>query len=114
MTTNSIETFNTTAELRQLNKQKVWEALQTERNQSRFEIGRKTMLGDIEAQRRLSDLINEDKAVITGSRKHFKRDVSLYSVKEQLSMFNEKKLTLKAWLKTNHADIFEQWEKLNK
>lgn len=113
MTANSIETFNATSEIRQLNKAKVFAALLAERNQSRFEIGRKTGLGDIEAQRRLSDLVNEDKVEITGSRKHFKRDVSLYSVKEQLTIF-EKKVSLRKWLKKEHPEILEQYEKLNK
>lgn len=113
MTTNSIETFNATSEIRQLNKQIVFLALLTKRNQSRFEIGRKTGLGDIEAQRRLSDLVNEDKAVITGSRKHFKRDISLYSVKEQLTMF-EKKVSLRKWLKKEHPEILEKYKNLNK
>lgn len=113
MTANSIETYNAAADLRHLNKAKVFAALLTERNQSRFEIGRKTGLGDIEAQRRLSDLVNEDKAVITGSRKHFKRDVSLYSAKEQLTMF-EKKITLRKWLKKEHPEILEQYNKSNK
>ena len=113
MTANSIETFHATSEIRQLNKQKVFQALLAERNQSRFEIGRKTGLGDIEAQRRLSDLVNEDKVEITGSRKHFKRDVSLYSVKQQLTMF-KKKITLRKWLKNNHPEILEQYKKINK
>lgn len=106
MTANSIEAYNKTKELRQQNKSKVFAALQTEPNQSRFEIGRKTGLGDIESQRRLSDLVNEDKAVITGSRKHFNRNVSLYSVKQQLVIF-KKKITLKKWLKQEYPEILE-------
>lgn len=74
--------------------------MKIERNQSRFEVGRRTGLGDIESQRRLSDLVNDGKAVITGSRKHFQNEVSLYSVtavrnirnaeqnKMQLTMFD--------------------------
>jgi len=81
MTTNSLSTFHQTTELRQSNKLKCLEALRTENNQSRFEIGRKTGLGDIEAQRRLSNLYNDEKIDITGSRKHGEHDVSLYSVR---------------------------------
>lgn len=115
MTTNSINTFHQTTELRQSNKEKCLEALRTEPNQSRFEIGRKTGLGDIEAQRRLSDLVNEDKADITGSRKHGEHEVSLYSVRSQLSLFkNLKPPTLKAWLKENHPDILNKYQVLIK
>ena len=111
MTTNSIQTFNSTVELRKTNKEKVFECLKIERNQSRFEIGRRTGLGDIESQRRLSDLVNDGKAIITGSRKHFEHKVSLYSVKEQLTLYqveNPKKLA--EWLKQVHPKIFEEYE----
>ena len=111
MTQNSIKTYNQTSELRQTNKMIVLKALQSEPNQSRFEIGRKTGLGDIESQRRLSDLVNEDKAIITGSRKHFKHDVSLYSVKEQLTLYPvEKPKKLVEWLKDGYLAIYEEYE----
>ena len=112
MTANSIETYHQTTELRQTNKTKCLEALRTERNQSRFEIGRKTGLGDIEAQRRLSDLVNEDKATITGSRKHGLCEVSLYSEVSQLQLFNTKKLSLRQWLKREHPEIWEKYKTL--
>lgn len=115
MTTNSLNTFHQTVELRQTNKDKCLAALRTEPNQSRFEIGRKTGLGDIEAQRRLSDLVNEDKADITGSRKHGEYEVSLYSVRAQLVLFpNKKPPTLKVWLKENHPDILHKYQVLIK
>ncbi len=115
MTTNSKKTFLQTVESRLSNKEKCLEALRTEPNQSRFEIGRKTGLGDIEAQRRLSDLYNDEKIDITGSRKHGEHDVSLYSVRSQLSLFpNKKPPTLKAWLKENHPDILHKYNVLIK
>lgn len=111
MTTNSIKTFNETVELRKTNKQKVFDALKIERNQSRFEVGRRTGLGDIESQRRLSDLVNDGKAVITGSRKHFKHDVSLYSAKQQLTLYQkEKPQKLAEWLKNNHPEISDKYK----
>lgn len=111
MTQNSIKTYNQTSELRQTNKMIVLKALQSEPNQSRFEIGRKTGLGDIESQRRLSDLVNEDKAIITGSRKHFKHDVSLYSAKQQLTLYQkEKPQKLAEWLKNNHPEILDEYK----
>ena len=111
MTQNSIKTYNQTSELRQTNKMIVLKALQSEPNQSRFEIGRKTGLGDIESQRRLSDLVNEDKAIITGSRKHFKHDVRLYSAKQQLTLYQkEKPQKLAEWLKNNHPEISDQYK----
>ena len=110
MTTNSLKTYAETEQLRQTNKEKVFEVLKTERNQSRFEIGRKSGLSDIESQRRLSDLVNDGKAVITGSRKHFEHDVSLYSAKEQFSLFNTKPKSLKSWLKESHPETLEQYK----
>ena len=110
MTENSIDAFNSTVELRQTNKNKVLEALKTENNQSRFEIGRKTGLGDIEAQRRLSDLYNEGSVVITGSRKHFKLDVSLYSIKRQLELYPiKKKPTLKEFITKYYPEILKEY-----
>ena len=111
-TTNSIETYLQTKELRQKNKDKVFAVLQTERNQSRFQIGRITGLGDIESQRRLSDLVAEDKAVITGSRKHFNREISLYSAKEQLYLFTTKKQRLSEWLKEKYPAIYSEFKEL--
>ena len=114
-TTNSKNAFDSTVELRATNKRKVLDALFTEPDQSRFEIGRKTGLGDIEAQRRLSELINDGKVIITGTRKHFNCDVSLYSVKQQLELYPaEKKLTFKEWVKINHPEVLNEWENLNK
>jgi len=111
-TTNSIETYRQTKELRQKNKDKVFAVLQTERNQSRFEIGRKSGLGDIESQRRLSDLVAEDKAVITGSRKHFNHKISLYSAKEQLYLFTTKKQRLSEWLKEKYPEIYNEFKEI--
>jgi len=112
MTTNSNNAFAVTSELRQTRKAQVFEALRTERNQSRFEIGRKTGLGGFEAQRRLSDLVNEEKATVTGSRKHGKCEISLYSVVEQLQLFPVKKITLRKWLKDKHPEIWNQYDLL--
>lgn len=112
MTTNSKAAFGSTSELRATNRKKVLEALLTEQNQSRFEIGRKTSLGDIESQRRLSDLMNEGKITITGSRKHFNCDISLYSVVSQLELFPVKKVRLRNWLKKEHPEILAKYELL--
>lgn len=110
MTTNSKKTYAETELSRQTNKEKVFEALKTERNQSRFEVGRKAGLSDIEAQRRLSDLVNEGKVIITGSRKHFEHEISLYSVKEQLTLYKkEKPLKLADWLKQTHPMILDEF-----
>ncbi len=113
MTTNSINAYNSTVELRQTNKQKVLECLGTERNQSRFEIGRKTGLGGFESQRRISDLLNDGKVIITGSRKHGNNEISLYSVKEQLELFQiEKKPSFAKWAKKEHPEIWQKYEVL--
>jgi len=113
MTENSTNAYIQTEELRQSNKNKVFEALKTERNQSRFEIGRKTGLGDIESQRRLSDLYNEGKAIITGSRKHFNQEVSLYSVKDQLDLFpKKKKPRLRKWLEQEAPELLTKYDVL--
>lgn len=110
MTTNSINTYHQTSEMRQTNKQKVFECLKTERNQSRFEIGRKTGLGGFESQRRLSDLMNEGKIIITGSRKHGEHEISLYSVVEQLELFPvEKRPSFAKWVKKEHSEIWEKY-----
>ena len=110
MTANSIEAYNSTTELRQTNKQKVFEALNQEPNSSRFEVGRLTGLGGFEAQRRLSDLMNDGKVVITGSRKHGNNEVSLYSVKSQLELFDRKRPRLRAWLKNHYPEILTKYE----
>jgi len=112
MTNNSNTAYNSTAELRATNAKKVFEALQTEPNQSRFEIGRKSGLGDIESQRRLSDLVNDGKVIITGSRKHFKCDISLYSVLLQTELFPVKKVRLRAWLKKEFPEVLAKYELL--
>lgn len=85
--------------------------MKIERNQSRFEVGRRTGLGDIESQRRLSDLFYDGKAIITGSRKHFQHEVSLYSVKEQLTLYPvEKPKKLGDWLLECHPDVFNEYQ----
>ena len=110
MTENSIEAFHATKELRAKNKQLVFNALLKHPRSSRFCIGRITGLGDIEAQRRISDLVNEGKVVVVGKRKHFKRNVSLYYVKDQLELYpTEKKLSLKAWMKYWYPTILKEY-----
>jgi len=111
MTENSIKAYNQTAKLQQSNKEKVLQALRKEGNHSRFWVGRETGLGHLESQRRLSDLVNEDKVVITGSRKHFNQDISLYSIKDQGTLFPvEKQLSLRQWLKKEFPEILYKYE----
>jgi hypothetical protein len=113
MTNNSINAFYSTVEMRQTNKQKVLECLKTERNQSRLEVGRKTGLGGFESQRRLSDLMNEGKIIITGRRKHGKHEISLYSVTEQLELFTVKnRPSFAKWAKQTHPEIWEKYRVL--
>lgn len=112
MTANSNAAYFSTSEMRQTNKKRVLEALMVESNQSRFEIGRRTGLGGFEAQRRLSDLLNEGKIKITGNRKHGKNEVSLYSVVDSFELFFFKKPGLRQWLKINHPEILVKYEKL--
>ena len=112
MTANSNKAYFTTYKIRQTNKKRVLEALMIEPNQSRFEIGRRTGLGGFEAQRRLSDLLNEGKIKITGSRKHGKNEVSLYSVVDSFELFCFKKLGLREWVKINHPEILKKYENL--
>ena len=114
MTENSIEAFNATKEQRKINKQIVFNALLKHTRSSRFCIGRITGLGDIEAQRRISDLVTDEKVIAVGKRKHFKRNVSLYSVKDQLTLYPAiKKLTLKQFLEKEHPDILHKYKALH-
>jgi hypothetical protein len=110
MTQNSITTYNSTVELRQTNKQKVFDCLKENPNSSRFEVGRLTGLGGFESQRRISDLVNDGKVIITGSRKHFNNEVSLYSVKSQMQLFDNKKISLRKWLKKEYPEILAKYE----
>lgn len=113
MTQNSIAAFNSTVELRQTNKQKVFECLKENPNSSRFEVGRLTGLGGFESQRRISDLVNNGKVIITGSRKHFNNEVSLYSVKNQLELFPvEKRPSFAKWAKQEFPEIWEKYRVL--
>jgi hypothetical protein len=106
MTQNSLEAFNATKKLREKNEQLVFNALLNHPRSSRFCMGRITGLGDIEAQRRLSDLVSKDKVIAVGKRKHFKRNISLYSVKDQFELYpTEKKLTFHQYCKTR-----EDWK----
>jgi hypothetical protein len=106
MTENSNEAFHATKEQRAKNELLVFNALLKNPRSSRFCIGRITGLGDIEAQRRISDLVSNDKVVIVGKRKHFKRNISLYSVKDQMELYpTEKKLTYIQYCKTR-----EDWK----
>jgi predicted HTH transcriptional regulator len=110
MTENSIETFHATKEMRSKNEKIVFEALLKHPRSSRFYIGRITGLGDIEAQRRLSDLVTNGSVVVTGKRKHGKNNVSLYSVKDQLELYpDKKKPPLRSWLKKKYPEILEEY-----
>lgn len=114
MTENSIEAFHATKELREKNKQLVFNALLKHPRSSRFCIGRITGLGDIESQRRISDLVNKDKTIIAvGKRKHFKRNVSLYSVKDQLELYpTEKKPTIRQFFKDEAPELLKKFDAL--
>lgn len=110
MTENSIEAFKLGKAQREKNKLLVFNALKKNPNSSRFCIGRITGLGDIEAQRRLSDLKAEGKVIVSGKRKHFKRNISLYSVKQQLELYpEEKKLTFEKWAKKYRPNWWNEY-----
>lgn len=73
------------------------------------------MLGisDHAAQKRLSDLFIEGTIFISGERKHGENTISLYSIKQQLELYPEKKKpTLKEFLKSEHPDILHKYEVL--
>lgn len=113
MTQNSKEAFVNGKEQRETNKKLVLNALKNNPNRSRFSIGAKTGLGDIESQRRLSDLYNEGKIVITGTRKHFKSNVSLYSLKDQLELFTiEKKPSLRQFFNEEAPELLHKYDVL--
>jgi hypothetical protein len=106
MTEYSIEAYKATTKQREKNREIVLKALLKHPRSSRFCIGRITGLGDIEVQRRISDLVNVDKVIAVGKRKHFKRNISLYSVKDQLELYpTEKKLTF-----IQYANTREDWK----
>jgi len=113
MTKNSMDAFASTEQMRLKHKQRVLIALKNNPKSSRFSIGRITGLGDIEAQRRISELMNEKLVEITGSRLHLGNYISLFSVKEQLELFPKvKKPGLKRWLKTEHPEILDLYESI--
>lgn len=114
MTQNSIEAFKATSGQRAKNKQLVFDALKANPKSTRFRIGEITGLGDIEAQRRISDLVNEGKVVIVGKRKHFKCYVSTYSIKQQLEIpLPDKKQTINAFLKEHYPHILIEYKERN-
>jgi len=93
-------------------KEMIVEVLKRNPDSSRFEVGRLTGLGHLEAQRRLSDLKNDGRVIETGSRKHGNNRVSLYGIKSQLQMFPTNRLSLRKWLENEHPDILFKYDAL--
>lgn len=113
MTKSSKEAFFKNAEKRATNKELVIEALKLNPNRSRFGIGEITGLGHLEAQRRLSDLKNEDRVIETGTRKHGNCEISLYSLKLQLELYPRKpKPTLKQFIESEAPHLLHKYDAL--
>ncbi len=83
-------------------------------NQSRLNLGRRLGINDIEVQRRLSDMKRDGEVQVTGSRKHGENTISLYSLTSQLSMFPDKKLTLRQYFSKEAPDLLHKFDALYK
>lgn len=64
--------------------------------------------------KRTAELLQEGKIIITGSVDCDGYQNSVYCLNKEPELFVCKKLTLRQWLKNQHPEILEQFEKLNK
>ena len=63
---------------------------------------------------RTAELLQDGKIIITGSVDCDGYKNSVYCLNKEPELFVCKKLTLRQWLKNQHPEILEQFEKLNK
>ncbi|MCK5605325.1 hypothetical protein KAR91_25760 [Candidatus Pacearchaeota archaeon] len=108
---NSITAYTNPNNQKKFNTQKaqIVRLLIDNPNHSRFYLGLRLGIGDHGIQKRLSDLYNEGIIQVSGSRKHGENTISLYSVVSQLSMFQEKKPTLRQFIKKEYPNVLHEF-----
>ena len=95
-------------------KAKIVRYLKGNPNRSRFSTGNHLGISSHSAQKRLSDLINEGTIKVTGERKHGENTISLYSLMEQLQLFDiPKKANINVFLKEYYPHILIEFNGRN-
>jgi hypothetical protein len=112
MTQASKEAFINHLSQMETNKEKITAVLERYPDITRFAVGRLTGIGHLEAQRRLSDLKNENKVYESGTRKHGINRVSTYSLVRQLSWVNSARIPCSKWLKQKYPNIWHEYNML--
>jgi len=110
---NSLAAYFDESNQRKFKSQKaqIVRLLTSDPNHSRFYVGYLLGISSHAAQKRLSDLINEETIFVSGERKHGENTVSLYSIKQQLDLYPpEKKPPLKEWLKKEYPNILAEYK----
>lgn len=80
--------------------------------QHSYQLAKKLGLTNEAVKKRLSDLTEFDIIETNGSVYVHKNLCAIYNIKEMQPLFPVKKLTLRQWLKSNHPNIFNEYETL--
>lgn len=80
-------------------------------NQHSRELAIRLKLSNEAIKKRLTDLINEDVIEVVFDTMFMNRTVSVYQIKEQLSIFKpNKKETIRQWLTRKHPQIMHEFD----
>jgi len=101
-------------EKRKTHKQIILQVMQHGLPLSNRSIARFCSLNYSQVHKRTSELLQENKIVIAGNSTENGQTVSMYKLNKEPHLFVVKKLTLRQWLKVNHADILAKFDGLNK
>lgn len=114
MNTNSLNAYFDKTNQRKFNSQKakIVRFLSQYHEQSRFSIGYYLGISDHAAQKRISDLISDGIVYPSGTAMNGNNQVSLYSLCNTNDNHKQIKMSLKSFIKENHPEILEQYEKM--
>jgi predicted HTH transcriptional regulator len=114
MISNSLISYFDKYNQRKFNSQKakIVRFLSQYPEQSRFTLGYYLGISDHAAQKRISDLVNEGIVCPSGTITNGNNQVSIYSLCDNEQEHKAVKISLKSFLKENHPEILEQYEKM--
>lgn len=114
MNSNSLNAYFDKNNQRKFNSQKakIVRFLSQYPEQSRFTLGYYLGISDHAAQKRISDLVNEGIVCPSGTITNGNNQVSVYSLCDNQHEKKSAKISLKSFLKENHPEILEQYEKM--
>ena len=114
MKQNSLKAYFDESNQRKFNshKAKIIRELKEIPNQHSYQLANNIILSNEATKKRLTDLLNEGSIEVSGSVEYYGNMVSTYRIKEQLTFFCDRKLTLRNWMKDRYPENLKEYDLL--